>query len=415
MRRAGSSGVVAVAAALCLAASAQADVRFAAPDGSASGQCTEADPCEIITAVEGAESGDIVRVLPGYYDTDPDTITIPSGVIVEGGIGEERPVVDTPGFDGSASSGEALYDVIVVHGHQDVPGVNRVDHVERVEVLGIATASNLPCVVGNPGVMRDSICFSLAWGATALLVDHDCTDSEGATAEITNVTAVAVHHAEDNTYGVRVQASSACESHVVLENVIAHGHTVDIGVHNSGPTGLELEVPNTLYEKPILLSGELYDVDDAESVTGHALFTDLANLDLRQAPGSPSIDQGRGDGAYRLDVYGNPRVQGGRIDIGAHEFDATPTVTITGPRAKRFVVGKRKRFKKVRVTFTADELSDFECKLDKRPWRPCESGARFKLKAKRRKGALHTIRVRATDLTGNVSAPAVWRGRVVRR
>ena len=415
--RAGRSGAIAIAAALCVAATAHADVRFAAPDASASAACAEADPCEIEVAIEGAQPGDVVRVLPGYYETTDgsDPITIPSGVIVEGGIGEERPVIDTPGFDGSGSEGEELHDVIVLHGYQDVPGVNRVDLVERVEVLGTATASNKPCVVGNGGAMRDSICLSLAYGATALTVDHDCTDPEGTTAEITNVTAVAIHDAQDNTYGVHVRASSACESRVLLENVIAQGHSFDIWMHNDGPAKLTLETANSLYEKQIAFSGEQNVLDEVDRVTQPALFPDLPDLDLSQAPGSPSIDRGRGDGLGRLDVYGNARVQGGRIDIGAQEFDAAPTVILTKPRAKRFVVGKRKRFKRVRVAFTADELSNFECKLDRRPWAPCESGVRFKLKAKRRKGALHTIRVRATDMNGNRSVPAVWRGRVVQR
>ena len=50
------------------------------------------------------------------------------------------------------------------------------------------------------------------------------------------------------------------------------------------------------------------------------LFVDPANGDFRLQPDSPAIDAGTQDGAPRDDLDGNPRPQGGGVDMGAFEF-----------------------------------------------------------------------------------------------
>jgi subtilisin-like proprotein convertase family protein len=55
---------------------------------------------------------------------------------------------------------------------------------------------------------------------------------------------------------------------------------------------------------------------------------------------------------------------------------------------------------KVKVKFKSDEaFSTFECKLDKKPYKPCTSPKSYKVKPGR-----HKIRVRASDKAGNVDA-----------
>src|SRR5690606_4479942 len=59
------------------------------------------------------------------------------------------------------------------------------------------------------------------------------------------------------------------------------------------------------------------------SLDGDPLFVDPNNDDLRLQPGSAAFNAG--DAGYAgggTDVAGNPRVAGGRLDIGAYEMPA---------------------------------------------------------------------------------------------
>ncbi len=84
---------------------------------------------------------------------------------------------------------------------------------------------------------------------------------------------------------------------------------------------------------------------------------------------------------------------------------AAPETTITKRPKKRG--GKRR----ARFRFVADEAATFACKLDRRPFKPCDSPFRKRVGRKR-----HRFKVRATDAAGNVEAkPAVYRWKVRRR
>jgi glucose/arabinose dehydrogenase len=68
----------------------------------------------------------------------------------------------------------------------------------------------------------------------------------------------------------------------------------------------------------------------------------------------------------------------------------------------------RKRSRRARFAFSADEPSTFLCRLDKRDSRPCSSPERVRVKRGR-----HTFRVVAVDQAGNGDPkPARWRWRV---
>ena len=55
----------------------------------------------------------------------------------------------------------------------------------------------------------------------------------------------------------------------------------------------------------------------------------------------------------------------------------------------------------VRFSFTANEPSHFQCKLDRGPWRSCHSPAKLIVSASKA-GTKHTFKVRAIDAAGNV-------------
>jgi len=91
--------------------------------------------------------------------------------------------------------------------------------------------------------------------------------------------------------------------------------------------------------------------------------------------------------------------------------DLFPETRITGGPAKK-VVTRRSRAK-VRFRFRSPGTPDarFECKLDRKRFRPCKSPQRLRLKPGR-----HVFRVRAVDGAGNADpTPAKRRLRVVRR
>jgi hypothetical protein len=95
--------------------------------------------------------------------------------------------------------------------------------------------------------------------------------------------------------------------------------------------------------------------------------------------------------------------------------DATPPDTTPGdkdPPETTIDKGPKKATSSSRATikFSSDESgSTFECKLDKKPFKPCSSPARFK----NLKPGRHKVSVRATDKAGNVDqTPAVTRWKV---
>lgn len=72
---------------------------------------------------------------------------------------------------------------------------------------------------------------------------------------------------------------------------------------------------------------------------------------------------------------------------------------------------KRTTARVARFVFGSSEPASFQCKLDRRKFRPCPRRARFRVKRGR-----HTIRVRAIDTAGNVDrTPARYGWKVVKR
>ncbi|MGH2953065.1 MAG: S1 family peptidase [Solirubrobacterales bacterium] len=101
-----------------------------------------------------------------------------------------------------------------------------------------------------------------------------------------------------------------------------------------------------------------------------------------------------------LDLFG--------IDVtgsGAGADVTPPETTITKhPR-------KRSRKRKARFKFIADEPATFECRIDKRAFKPCSSP--FKKRVSRKN---HRFRVRAIDASGNVDpSPALFKWKVKKK
>jgi hypothetical protein len=123
---------------------------------------------------------------------------------------------------------------------------------------------------------------------------------------------------------------------------------------------------------------------------GDSAFADNVKLAL-DAPAPPD---GGGGGA------GGP---GG----GDGTPDTTPPETIKGgKRPKRRTTRRSAKFR-----FSSEAGATFECKLDRKPFKPCASPKKVK-RLRRRK---HTFQARAIDAAGNVDlTPATWKFRVVK-
>ncbi len=97
---------------------------------------------------------------------------------------------------------------------------------------------------------------------------------------------------------------------------------------------------------------------------------------------------------------------GGGGGGGTTDDLTAPETTIT-KHPKKKSTKRRAKFK-----FESSEAgSSFECKLDRKPYKPCSSPFKKKVKV-----AKHKFRVRATDAAGNTDgSPAKFKFRVKKR
>jgi hypothetical protein len=77
--------------------------------------------------------------------------------------------------------------------------------------------------------------------------------------------------------------------------------------------------------EPIALDSGLTGHTVEGNLTSDPLFLDEGARDLRLGPGSPAIDTGTGTrGSEELDFWGNVRVAGAKVDVGAFEYGSVP-------------------------------------------------------------------------------------------
>src|SRR5690606_22083763 len=160
-------------------------------------------------------------------------------------------------------------------------------------------------------------------GNAAVFISND---SEAGVYLINN--SVIDNDAVDGFGGVYLNMQSPGQA--LLVNNVLWGNT---SYNLSGSGGADFYLHNNDIEPPISIAA-FEDIGNIEATPAYA----GGALGYAPAPGSPLIDAGRIRGAIQpvpvpfdndwgtgnLDFYGEPRVQGGKIDIGA--FEATPTL-----------------------------------------------------------------------------------------
>jgi hypothetical protein len=391
----------AVPAALLLlgASSAQAATRYADPAGGGV-TCSQALPCDIVEAVNNAGASDEVIVNPGIHAPGSTSLMVDGSMNVHGVAGQPLPQLNF-----SIPAPAAI----------QVTGTARVAHL-KIEVassgngidLGSGTLGEqlLVRVGGNGQVacavtlatLRDSVCWAPSTNGEAVIASGD------GTVTLRNLTAIGANLGLDAFAG-----PAGWDLVVDVKNTVFDGPaTADIASYPLGiGSSVTVNAANSNYDTEDEGSGgSITNPGSGTNQTAAPSFVAAGAGDFHQLAGSPTIDAGVADGQLgTLDPDGNARNQGGAPDIGAFESDGTPPETAIGSHPR-----KRTRRRRARFTFTASPSgATFECKLDRRPFKPCTSPKTYrKLKPGR-----HTFKVEATDAFGNTDAtPAIFRWRI---
>jgi hypothetical protein len=337
--------VLATLVGLIAGGSAQAATRYAAPGGTGTAPCTDAQhPCTIYEAAgvtpAVAQPGDEVVLAPGEYsDTAGDlgpteTVQLAPGITVHGEAGQPRPVVKLL----AASFGFGAF--IVGEG----------DTLSHVEIDTSTARSNLSVFEGTAedvivrssseqastiacvqfaGTIRNSAC--LASGANAAAIGESNATATNTTATLRNVTAISTGS------GGRGLSYAIFGSGTVTVNakaVIAKGAGTDVAAEGlefppGGPGGhvaIELDHSDFASAKEFKsgtgASASVTPIETNGNITGVPL---LAGDGYHQLEGSPTIDTGAVDVlSAATDIDGQARSIG-PPDIGADEW-LHPTV-----------------------------------------------------------------------------------------
>jgi hypothetical protein len=421
-----TSGLIAALALAVFAPSAVAGtavIRYAEPGGDGPSPCLDTNPCDIQVAVESAPLNSQVFLLPGEYDIGSATLTLDNDVDVSGlDFPDDIPVIrSTAAIAVETDLGSFLEGVSVVQ--ENTGGTDAVLlHGGLLQQAYVTSDGDRACNVdGSPATVRDTYCLNTKANGVAAAV----ASTGDATGIFTNVTAVS---SGVNSFAVWASAAPGTEVTFDGANVIAlsqgeAGTGKDQGAITTGDGTANVDLISSNFDSAqgfpsmggttnLTLPGEeASNQDDA----GTADDPDLAGAttgDPHELDGSPTIDAGTdlASNFSTADIDDDLRILGDAPDIGADEFvpvpeppDGAPDTEITkGPK-------KKTTKRKAKFKFESSEAgSTFECKLDKKPFKPCESPFKKKVKA----GKKHKFKVRAIDADGNADptpAKAKWK------
>lgn len=311
--------------ALALPSSSLAADRYAAPGVPVGGgdpeSCLEVDPCNILDAIENpsVKSGDTIHVAAGDHTT-AETLSLPAGAnLVGAGADVTRvvPSADLGSFllvlGGGSSAADVTLDaegnaLRAIQGNPPSATIHRV----------IASGGTHGCVLLNgTHEITDSVCVG---GDHGIFISA----SSSSVSTMRNVTAIG------GTYGLNaILISAATATTVDAVNLIAAGGTTDVYAETAPSAGagsvVTVDLASSSFSTVLTEDGPGTEQITAPGTEGNQtaepLFVDAEAGDYRQAPGSPTIDAGDGAATSlgEFDVFGQARILGAEIDIGAHE------------------------------------------------------------------------------------------------
>lgn len=344
------SWLLVLALSLLTASPAAATTFYVGPNSTRTAQpCSQDTPCKLDYALLAAGHGDKVSAAPGdYYD---------HGTTPYAGL--------PPVAAGATLQGSSTTDLPVLHGHvgaQNVPFlevpdqgvISDVQLVSDLEVSATVTSGLTLRLADGATANRVLVRATAPAGATMIACDVGAVDlvnsacigsgagyADGVAAHATsgthslNATNVTAIGAAPSGFGL-VLATDTGTMKLTAHNVIAKGPT-DVGVFANNATGsaqLSLDHSNWATQTTSGL-GTAQVVEGAGNQHGATaappLFVNAAAGDYREARGSRTIDSGVSTLAVPpvLALGGLPRTLGARPDIGAYEYQPTPTA-VTG-------------------------------------------------------------------------------------
>jgi hypothetical protein len=343
VRRSGC-GLAAVAVAvltLATAARASAAQRYASPNGPSTGPCTQAAPCDIVTAINGKGgnmpgSGDEVIVEPGSYyklgtlstplqtELDPTVLETIHGV-----AGQPEPVIHSSApsyalFLSSSSPGLTATDLDI---EQTAGGGNGLylngPTVDQI----IVHASGGEACVPDRGTIENSVCWSSATGSPGLYENDGSSTPASVTLRNTDIYATA-----PGTDAIFIGGSGAGSYTLNATNVIARGGVdathFDVDVTPVNGTYTASFDHSDYATTHTSATGHITAAGTATNITTGPALVDPAGGDFHESLSSPTIDAGATSALNgSLDFDGEPRSAGGVTDIGADQFLAAPAVT----------------------------------------------------------------------------------------
>ena len=439
-----------------LAPSAQAGIpdRYASPDGQSTDACTQADPCDLRTAVEGAPSGGQIRLLAGSHDLGQTGLTVDDSKIVVADSQDSFASVSTRGSTdptltvagGASVRGIGVTSASLVQTFPQPPeplppippnvtfggpALAITDSAALVDrVFARSVSPDATCQI-DAGLLRDSVCFN----ATNVPPDPNppppaaqpepgpafamtAADDGALTATIRNVTSFS-REAAGGVFTAGTNATLDLDArNSIYVGQEAEGAASDIETSGAGEVNLDLDFTNYSSLDDAAATGTVPAPGSLDNQVAAPSFSGPVQGNFRQTSDSPTIDAGS-DSASDLgmfDLAANDRIQGDAIDIGAYEDTAVdpppgggaPTVIIR--RAPRKQTAKRSATFRFRAADT-DEPASFRCKLDKRDLAPCSSPKRYRKLGR----GTHKFVVRARGQDGKVGEPTRYRWKINRK
>jgi hypothetical protein len=356
--------------------------RFAEPGGDGAEPCAQSDPCDIVTAVNGASSGDDVTLLggvppdPAYTSSVTLGLNCPSscipvsGITVHGTPGA-RPVINTTsaGVAVDIQNGSILRDVVVNSSVTSASAVGAFGNstIERVSAHSSGTDGRA-CALGSESTIRDSVCWNTGPASSNSSGVTAYGQGGGDTATLRNVTAIST-----TSYAIRARSSNnppRMDMTLTATNVIARGGggQEDIRTENIGlnPAVQQVILDHSNYAtESEFASGDITDPGSGTNATNPPVFDNAAAGNFHQLHTSNgTIDLGTATGVQpqERDIDGEYRTMGSAPDIGADEFGQAPlppTITGTDPPSgsnenNPLVIGTAESFSSVKVYESSD-------------------------------------------------------------
>lgn len=319
-----------------------------------------------------------------YYEGS--LITVGSSLNVHGAAGQPVPVITSTNSIAVRVNGNgSTVSDLAIQGPHSALGLEMLGSstVQRVDVR---TVGGFACTIRDGITLRDSICKSGAMGGIGLY----STSGTNSVSYARNVTAV---NTASGAYGVAAAGVDGGIVSIELRNVIALGDQYDAKAYTLGSS---LVFANSNYDAiDGSGAGNVTAVGSGTNQTAAPIFLGAATGDFRQAPSSPTVDNGLTDSKTGLtDFERDARPQGAAIDIGADELDLIPPETAidSGPTTTI-------RQTTATFAFSSPDGATFACRLDG-TLVPCSATTRSYTSPELADGP-HTFSVAASDAVGN--------------